>query len=256
MLKELGTTRECRRWQDLGGRRCSDQRVGEALPLPVGPLRAGFPRCLAGASYDLDMLPHLLYTVGMPEEKCRGACRTTGARPIRLPQASLVLPWQGGEDQEKRYAFRPSELEKPTRRLRILFRDPRLRSWCSQIRSILNRLLRRSRLISCAFTMFDLILFHQYRALFLGNGRLHFGQPCQKHPSMKITRNRFGKTKSGEPGNERSCIFQPLMPQRTRAKRNLSSVERFPFERTRLMRTLRSSLVMISTGHLFPGAVK
>lgn len=124
------------------------------------------------------------------------------------------------------------------------------RSSCSQIRTTLKPSLRRSRVMRRARVIFDFNLLAQYVWLVCGKGRRHFGQPCQKQPSMKTTILELGKKKSGIPDIERTCIFQPLMPRRINAERNFHSVERLPLERTLCMRRLRSSTLKISTGGL------
>ena len=56
----------------------------------------------------------------------------------------------------------------------------------------------------------------------------HLRQPCQKHPSTNIASLSSEKKKSGLPGRYSSCMVQPRIPDRTRAKRNLISVVLFP----------------------------
>lgn len=117
---------------------------------------------------------------------------------------------------------------------------------CSHILITLKPSLRRLLLTLLALATFDFNFAVQYARFARGNGRRHWGQPCQKQPSMKIATCSFGKTKSGTPGSQRACIFQPLIPCRTRAARSFHSVERLPVERTALIRWLRSSLLKIS----------
>lgn len=120
------------------------------------------------------------------------------------------------------------------------------RSWCSHTRTTVIPCLRSSRATRLPRILFQLILSPQYSRFAWGIGRRHFGQPCQKQPSIKMTRSRSGKKKSGAPTIERGCILQPRIPRRMSAARNLHSVDRLPLERTLLMRSLLSSLLNIS----------
>ena len=63
-------------------------------------------------------------------------------------------------------------------------------------------------------------------ALLLFGGRLHRVQPCQKHPSTKITIRNRANTKSGLPGNVGSFIVQPDSARATRCALSRLSVVR------------------------------
>ena len=109
---------------------------------------------------------------------------------------------------------------------RTLARRPGIRNECSQMRTTVTPSCLSFRFTCRARVVFARIFATQYSRFATGMGRLHVGQPCQKHPSMKIATLSSGNQKSGRPTVDWSCIFQPLIPLRTKASRTLPSVER------------------------------
>lgn len=116
-----------------------------------------------------------------------------------------------------------------------------VRIWCSQILTTLLSASERLRFTWASRTMFPAIFRFQYERFCFGIRR-HFGQPCQKHPSMNTATDLAGNQKSGVPGTFSGCNFQPVTPALTRPMRSFTSVDRLPRERTLPIWRLRSDL--------------
>ena len=110
---------------------------------------------------------------------------------------------------------------------------------CSQILITLMPILERAQLTSFPRATFRAILAFQYARFCLGTRKQSL-QPCQKQPSTNTATDSVGNQKSGTPMMFRGWSFQPLTPVLTSSIRSLTSVERFPRERTLLICKLRS----------------
>jgi hypothetical protein len=119
------------------------------------------------------------------------------------------------------------------------------RTSCSHILTTLTRACARARLTARPRAIFRAIFASQYALCCLGI-RKQFLQPCQKHPSTKTATLFLANQKSGTPGNSWACNFQPRMRARTSLMRKVSSVDRFPLERTLLICRLRSDFDSMS----------
>jgi hypothetical protein len=104
---------------------------------------------------------------------------------------------------------------------------------------------RSFRLTNLDRPMLPIILLRQYRRLRLGRRRQRL-HPCQKHPSTNKATFSRGNQKSGWPSTELGCSFQPAILARTKASRSLTSVERFPRDRTFAINALRAAFVSLS----------
>jgi hypothetical protein len=102
---------------------------------------------------------------------------------------------------------------------------------CSQNRSTVHPWRRSSALVALSRLRFLEILLSQYETFELGNF-LQRGQPCQKHPSVKITSRSARNTKSGDPGKSPGLTCQPRKPLRTSSPLSRHSVERLRWDRT------------------------
>lgn len=120
------------------------------------------------------------------------------------------------------------------------------RTSCSQSLITLMPSLERRRLTSLSRAIFRAILVSQYGRFCFGI-RKHSSQPCQKQPSTNTATDSIGNQKSGIPAICRAWSFHPLMPALTSSMRSLSSVERFPRERTLLICRLRANFEREST---------
>ena len=117
-------------------------------------------------------------------------------------------------------------------------------SSCSQIRST-----RQPRCVSMRFTFRSRCALRASLAVQnamrdLGT-RLCCGQQCQKQPSTKTVSFCMRKTKSGLPGNDEPRR-QPVMRCSRKNPMSRSSVARFSRDRTRDIRSERSTVVSVS----------
>jgi hypothetical protein len=126
-----------------------------------------------------------------------------------------------------------------------LFSVVSVRTSCSHILTTPTPSCIRARLTARPRAIFPAIFASQY-ALFCLGIRKQLLQPCQKQPSTKTATFFLANQKSGTPGNSLACNFQPRTRARTSLMRRVSSVDRFPLERTLLICRLRSDLDSVS----------
>lgn len=184
---------------------------------------------------------------GRPLVDRRNGRETEKRTPMRLSKNTRRQSCRSRSKNQSSYA--------QERRVRTRFaiialirpREPLSRRSCSHTRNTRNPSRRNCHDTNFARLRFVLNFRSQYGRFETGASRPHFGQPCQKQPSTKIAMRSASKTKSGEPRWVRECIRQPVTPLATSAALRRHSVERLPFDRTKLIRWLRSFLLSVST---------
>ena len=111
---------------------------------------------------------------------------------------------------------------------------------------------RSSRVTFRSRALFESNLGDQNSSLEFGT-RVCRGHPCQKQPSTKSAIRSRRHTKSGRPKSF-SPLRHPVIPHFLISSINRSSVRRFPLDRTRDMRSERSTGVRVSaTDHPLGG---